>query len=83
MRNLVEHLSESGQLIHKTSDDPRVTRGERLLRRTCLDELPQMLNVFRGVMSLVGPRPEMPYLVEKYKLWQRARFAVPQGITGW
>jgi lipopolysaccharide/colanic/teichoic acid biosynthesis glycosyltransferase len=83
LRNLVEHLNESGQLIHKTSDDPRVTRGGRLLRRTSLDKLPQMLNVFRGEMSLVGPHSEMPYLVEKYKLWQRARFAVPQGITGW
>ena len=83
MRNLVEHLNESGQLIHKSSDDPRVTRGGRLLRRTSLDKLPQMLNVFRCEMSLVGPHPEMTYLVKKYKLWQRVRFAVPQGITRW
>ena len=53
------------------------------LRRTSLDELPQLFNVIKGDMSLVGPRPELPYLVEKYQLWQRKRFAIPPGITGW
>ena len=73
----------AGNEIHKFRDDPRVTRIGGLLRRFSLDELPQFLNVLKGDMSLVGPRPEMPYLVEKYQPWQRKRFAVPPGITGW
>ncbi len=73
----------NGNHIHKVRDDPRVTRIGRFLRRTSLDELPQIFNVLQGNMSLVGPRPEMPDLVEKYQLWQRKRFTVPQGITGW
>jgi exopolysaccharide biosynthesis polyprenyl glycosylphosphotransferase len=74
---------EKGRWIHKSADDPRVTRLGRLLRRISLDELPQLFNVLRGEMSLVGPRPEMPELVERYEPWQRKRFSVPQGITGW
>lgn len=69
--------------LHKRVDDPRVTRVGHFLRRTSLDELPQLWNVFKGEMSLVGPRPELPDLVEQYKPWQRTRFAVPQGLTGW
>ncbi|MGB2897456.1 MAG: exopolysaccharide biosynthesis polyprenyl glycosylphosphotransferase, partial [Anaerolineales bacterium] len=70
-------------VIHKRSDDPRVTKVGHFLRRYSLDELPQLMNVLKGEMSLVGPRPEMPCLVDRYESWQRKRFAVPQGITGW
>ena len=62
--------------------DSRITKVGRLLRRTSLDELPQLLNVLRGEMTLVGPRPEMPFIVEKYTPRQRARLQVVPGITG-
>jgi len=74
---------EGVRLIHKIEDDPRVTQVGRKLRRTSLDELPQLINVFRGEMSLVGPRPEMPYVTAEYEPWQWQRFRVPPGITGW
>jgi exopolysaccharide biosynthesis polyprenyl glycosylphosphotransferase len=74
---------QHGALVHKTPNDPRVTRVGHFIRRTSLDELPQLFNVLQGEMSLVGPRPELPWLVENYEIWQRRRFAVPPGITGW
>lgn len=72
-----------GRLIHKQPDDPRVTRVGRLLRRTGVDELPQLIHVLSGSMSLVGPRPELLDIVAEYEPWQFRRFAVPPGITGW
>ncbi len=79
----VTQETPEGEIIHKRPDDPRVTRVGRFLRRYSLDELPQLFNVLKGEMSLVGPRPELPWLVDRYDSWQRKRFAVPQGITGW
>jgi len=82
---MMEKLREAGEneVIHKRAGDPRVTKVGRFLRRYSLDEVPQLINVLKGEMSLVGPRPEMPWLVDRYRPWQRKRFAVPQGITGW
>ncbi|MGD8634679.1 MAG: sugar transferase, partial [Anaerolineales bacterium] len=82
IQDVITH-TEKGEIIHKRRDDPRVTRVGKFLRRYSLDELPQLFNVVKGDMSLVGPRPELPWLVDKYDSWQRKRFAVPQGITGW
>jgi exopolysaccharide biosynthesis polyprenyl glycosylphosphotransferase len=65
-----------------TQRDPRITRVGRWLRMSGLDELPQLLNVLKGEMSLVGPRPEMPFLVEGYSELERSRLAVKPGITG-
>jgi exopolysaccharide biosynthesis polyprenyl glycosylphosphotransferase len=66
----------------KKQKDPRITRLGVFLRRTSVDELPQLINVIKGDMSLVGPRPEMPFMVEKYKPIYRYRFLVLPGITG-
>ena len=71
------------QFVYKLPNDPRITRVGRILRKTSLDELPQLLNVLRGEMSLVGPRPELPEVIIHYETWQLARLALPPGLTGW
>jgi len=79
----VTEITADGRVLFKKADDPRVTRVGRFLRHTSLDELPQLFNVLKGDMSLVGPRPELPWLVGQYEPWQHKRLAVPQGMTGW
>jgi lipopolysaccharide/colanic/teichoic acid biosynthesis glycosyltransferase len=68
--------------MFKLRDDPRVTRVGRYLRRFSLDELPQLVNVLKGEMSLVGPRPALPSEVAAYEDWHLDRLEVPPGITG-
>jgi lipopolysaccharide/colanic/teichoic acid biosynthesis glycosyltransferase len=78
-------LAEKNEMdgpVFKMAEDPRVTRLGRILRRTSLDELPQLLNVLRGQMSLVGPRPEEEGVVALYDERQRARLAIKPGLTG-
>lgn len=70
-------------VVPKQRGDPRVTDVGRFIRRTSLDELPQLWNVLVGEMSLVGPRPELPAIVSEYEPWQLKRLAVPPGMTGW
>jgi lipopolysaccharide/colanic/teichoic acid biosynthesis glycosyltransferase len=70
------------RVCHKRDDDPRHTNFGRLLRKTRLDELPQLVNVLLGNMSLVGPRPELPMVVQRYAPWQHERHEVKPGITG-
>jgi lipopolysaccharide/colanic/teichoic acid biosynthesis glycosyltransferase len=70
--------------LHKSREDSRITQVGRFIRKTSLDELPQLVNVILGQMSLVGPRPELPEIVLlRYEPWQYRRLAVQQGITGW
>ena len=73
---------EDKPVFGKVKNDPRITRAGKFLRRTSLDELPQLLNVLKGDMSVVGPRPPIPYEVEAYALWHRKRLDVKPGITG-
>jgi lipopolysaccharide/colanic/teichoic acid biosynthesis glycosyltransferase len=78
-----EEAGKSRKVIYKIQDDSRVTRFGRFLRRSSLDELPQLVNVLKGEMSLVGPRPPIPYEVVNYDIWHRRRvFEVKPGITG-
>jgi exopolysaccharide biosynthesis polyprenyl glycosylphosphotransferase len=77
----LEHHNEMDGPAFKMSEDPRVTRVGRFLRKTSLDEIPQFWNVLRGEMSVVGPRPPLPEEVRRYKRWQRRRLSVRPGLT--
>ena len=83
LRTMVVGAERKGAGYAVNEGDPRITRAGRVLRRLSLDELPQLWNVVRGEMSLVGPRPTLAYQVERYTPHQRRRLEVKPGITGW
>jgi exopolysaccharide biosynthesis polyprenyl glycosylphosphotransferase len=82
MKAQLGHLNEAQGPLFKIRHDPRVTRVGRVIRKLSIDELPQLINVILGDMSLVGPRPPLPSEVSQYEPWQRKRFEVLPGITG-
>jgi exopolysaccharide biosynthesis polyprenyl glycosylphosphotransferase len=81
LRSSLEHLNEADGPVFKVANDPRITGVGRWLRRFSLDELPQLWNVVRGDMSLVGPRPPLPDEVRQYEPWQRRRLRMRPGLT--
>jgi lipopolysaccharide/colanic/teichoic acid biosynthesis glycosyltransferase len=83
LRTMVDGAEHIGAGLAVNENDSRITRVGALLRRTSLDELPNLLNVLRGDMSLIGPRPTIPVQVASYTERQRGRLAIKPGITGW
>jgi lipopolysaccharide/colanic/teichoic acid biosynthesis glycosyltransferase len=83
LRTMVTGAERIGAGLAVNENDPRITRVGALLRRTSLDELPNLLNVLRGEMSLIGPRPTIPAQVDQYTPRQRGRLSIRPGITGW
>jgi lipopolysaccharide/colanic/teichoic acid biosynthesis glycosyltransferase len=83
LRTMVVGAERIGAGLAIDADDSRITRVGALLRRTSLDELPNLVNVLRGEMSLIGPRPTLPVQVEQYTERQLGRLAIKPGITGW
>ena len=78
----LRELNEASGPLFKIRNDPRQTRVGRFIRRTSIDETPQIINVLRGEMSLVGPRPGLPSEVSQYQEWHRRRLEIQPGITG-
>ena len=83
LRTMVDGAEHIGAGLAVNENDARITRVGALLRRTSLDELPNLVNVLRGEMSLIGPRPTLPVQVEQYSERERGRLAMKPGITGW
>jgi lipopolysaccharide/colanic/teichoic acid biosynthesis glycosyltransferase len=83
LRTMVDGAEHIGAGLAVNEDDARITRVGAILRRSSLDELPNLVNVLRGEMSLIGPRPTLPVQVEQYDERQRGRLQIKPGITGW
>jgi lipopolysaccharide/colanic/teichoic acid biosynthesis glycosyltransferase len=82
MKGEAINTGNDGELAYKRTNDPRVTRIGRFLRKTSIDELPQFINVLKGEMTLVGPRPPLPYEVEYYSAYEKLRMSGKPGLTG-
>jgi lipopolysaccharide/colanic/teichoic acid biosynthesis glycosyltransferase len=82
VRHLLADGAEPQEGLYKLADDPRVTAVGRLLRRSSVDELPQLLNVLKGEMALVGPRPALPFEADLFPAWAAPRYEVAPGLTG-
>ena len=82
-RTMVVGAEKKGTGVFVLKDDPRITRFGKILRHTSLDELPQLFNILKGEMSVVGPRPALPYQIDNYNERQKQRLKVKPGITGW
>lgn len=82
-RTMVQGAAEKGLGVTVSSDDERITKIGKFLRRWGVDEFPQLINVFKGEMSLVGPRPTLRYQVEKYNDFEKKRLLVKPGLAGW
>lgn len=83
LRTMVAGAESMGSGLAVTEGDARITRVGALLRRTSIDELPQLVNVLRGDMAIIGPRPTVPVQVDQYTDRQRGRLAILPGLTGW
>ncbi len=83
LRTMVDGAEHIGAGLAVNENDSRITRVGELLRRTSLDELPNLVNVLRGEMSIIGPRPTLQFQVDEYTERQRGRLAIRPGITGW
>jgi len=82
LENTPYKIDLKGRPLYKVVDDPRVTRFGTLLRKTNLDEMPQLFNILKGEMSFIGPRPDVPFAVSMYQDWHKKRFEARPGITG-
>jgi undecaprenyl phosphate N,N'-diacetylbacillosamine 1-phosphate transferase len=81
-RTMVQNAEKIGSGIYTEENDPRITKIGRILRKTSLDELPQLINILKGDMSIIGPRPTLRYQVEKYTPYQMQRLRMRPGVTG-
>ena len=82
-RSMIVNAENMGEKWGYAKNDPRITKVGNLLRNTSLDEIPQIFNILKGEMSIIGPRPGLKYQVEKYNDFQKQRLLVKPGVTGW